>query len=129
MDQITHTVRRSMWQDILLQCQNRPYGMSAKQWMIENNINEKTYYYWQRKLRKESFKDHSSDMGELPPLKSREELSFIELTKPKNRMQSEEQNTIVHPAAILKTDSLTIAIINDISDPLLSRILREVSNA
>ena len=97
--------------------------------MIENNINEKTYYYWQRKLRKESFKDYSSDMGELPPLKSREELSFIELTKPKNRMQSEEQNTIVHPAAILKTDSLTIAIINDISDPLLSRILREVSNA
>ena len=129
MDQITHTVRRSMWQDILLQCQNRPCGMSAKQWMIENDINEKSFYYWQRKLRKEAFKDHPSDMAELSPLKPREELSFIELTKPKNRMQSEEQNTIVHPAAILKTDSLTIAIINDISDPLLSRILREVSNA
>ena len=50
MDQITHTVRRSMWQGILLQCQNRPCGMSAKQWMIENDINEKSFYYWQRKL-------------------------------------------------------------------------------
>ena len=129
MDQITHSVRRSMWQDILLQCKNRPCGMSAKQWMIENDINEKTFYYWQRKLRKEAFKDYPSEMTELSPLKPREELSFIELNKPKNRMQSEELNTIVQPAAILKTNSLTITITNEISDSLLSRILREVSNA
>jgi len=129
MDQITHTVRRSMWQDILLQCQNRPCTMSAKQWMIEHDINEKSFYYWQRKLRKEVFKDDSSDMAELSSLKPKEELSFIELTKPKNRMQSYELNTIVQPAAILKTDILTIAITNEISDSLLSRILREVSHA
>ena len=29
MNQITHTVRYSMWKDILLQCQNRPDGLSA----------------------------------------------------------------------------------------------------
>ena len=129
MDQITHTVRRSMWQDILLQCQNRPCGMSAKQWMIENDINEKTFYYWQRKLRKEAFESKSSDITKLQPIKPREELSFIELTKPKNQIQSDELNTIVHPAAILKTNNLTIAITNEISDSLLSRIIREVSNA
>jgi len=129
MDQITHTVRRSMWQDILLQCQNRPCGMSAKQWMIEHDINEKTFYYWQRKLRKEAFKNYPSDLAKLQPLKPREELSFIELNKPKNRMQSEELNTIVQPAAILKTNNVTIVITNEISDSLLSRILREVSHA
>ena len=129
MDQITHTVRRSLWQDILLQCQNRPCGMSAKQWMIENNINEKTFYYWQRKLRKESFEKNNSDLPELSPIKPKEELSFIELTKPKNRIQSDELNTIVQPAAILKTDILTIAITNEISDSLLSRIIWEVSHA
>ncbi len=55
MDQITHTVRDSRWKDIIRQCQNRPAGMSAKQWMAENQISEKSYYYWQRKFRKEAF--------------------------------------------------------------------------
>lgn len=129
MDQITHTVRQTMWQDILLQCQNRPCGMSAKQWMIENDISEKSYYYWQRKLRKETFEKNSSDLMELPPLKPKEELSFVELSKPKNRISSDELSVTIHPVAVFKKDFLTIAITNEISDSLLSRIFREVSNA
>jgi nickel-dependent lactate racemase len=129
MDQITHTFRQTMWQDILLQCQNRPCRMSAKQWMIENNINEKSYYYWQRKFRKETFEKNSSDLMELAPLKTKEELSFVELTKPKNRINLDELNNTVHPAAILKTDFITITITNEISDSLLKRIIQEVSHA
>ena len=129
MDQITHTVRQTMWQDILLQCQNRPCGMSAKQWMIENDISEKSYYYWQRKLRKETFETNSSDLMELTPLKPKEELAFAELSKPKNRISLNELSVTIHPAAVFKTDFLTIAITNEISDSLLSRIFREVSNA
>lgn len=129
MDQITHTVRRDMWQDILLQCQNRPCKMSAKQWMTENNINEKSYYYWQRKLRKETFEKSSYDRSELPSVKYKEEVSFVELPKPKNRMHLDEFCSAIHPSAILKTDILTIAITNEISDSLLSRILQEVSRA
>lgn len=131
MDQITHTVRQTMWQDILLQCQNRPCGMSAKQWMIENDISEKSYYYWQRKLRKETFETNSSDLMELQlhSLKPKEELSFVELSKPKNRISSDELNVMIHPVAVFKKDFLTIAITNEISDSLLSRILREVSHA
>ena len=129
MDQITHTVRQTMWQDILLQCQNRPCGMSAKQWMIENEISEKSYYYWQRKLRKETFETNISDLMELPPLKPKEELAFLELSKPKNRISLDELSVTIHPVAVFKTDFLTISITNEISDSLLSRIFREVSNA
>lgn len=69
--------------------QSRPCGMSAKHWMIENDINEKSYYYWQHKLRKETFVKNSSDMAQLPPMKPNEELSFVEFTKPKNRIRSD----------------------------------------
>lgn len=55
MDQIIHKVRHSMWRDIILQCQDRSTGMSTKQWLQENQISEKSYYYWQRKLRNEIF--------------------------------------------------------------------------
>lgn len=55
MDQITHDVRRANWLNIIRQCQNRPEGMTAKQWMTDNGIHSKSYYYWLRKFRKESY--------------------------------------------------------------------------
>ncbi|MST67200.1 IS66 family insertion sequence element accessory protein TnpB, partial [Lachnospiraceae bacterium BSM-380-WT-5A] len=35
--------------------QGRPVGMSAKQWLEENGIKEKAYYYWLRKFRREAY--------------------------------------------------------------------------
>ena len=53
MDQLTHTVRRSNWINIVRQCQDRLAGTTAKQWLAENDIAEKSYYYWLRKIRRE----------------------------------------------------------------------------
>ena len=50
---LTHTVRRSNWINIIRQCQDRPAGTTAKQWLAENDISEKSYYYWLRKIRRE----------------------------------------------------------------------------
>ena len=55
MDQITHDVRSSQWLEIITQCQNRPEGTTAKQWMADNGISEKSYYYWLRKFRKQAY--------------------------------------------------------------------------
>lgn len=60
MDQITHDVRRANWLSIIKQCQNRPEGMTAKQWMADNGIRSKSYYYWLRKFRKESYESMQS---------------------------------------------------------------------
>lgn len=128
MDQSTHIVRRKMWQEIVLECQNRPSGISAKQWLVENHISEKSYYYWQRKLRTVIFENSSECTGFSSP-DSKDELSFVEITKPNNRIPSEELSSSVHPTAVLKAGSITIAITNDISDSLLSKIIQEVSHA
>ncbi|SFU57213.1 hypothetical protein, partial [Butyrivibrio sp. M55] len=55
MDNITHEVRLANWAEIIKRCQARPQGQSANKWLIENGINVKTYYYWQRRVRKELF--------------------------------------------------------------------------
>lgn len=60
MDQITHDVRRANWLSIIRQCQNRPEGMTAKQWMSDNGVRSKSYYYWLRKFRKESYESMQS---------------------------------------------------------------------
>lgn len=54
MDQSTHDVRRANWLNIIAQCQGRPTDITAKQWLSDNGISEKAYYYWQRKFRKEA---------------------------------------------------------------------------
>lgn len=54
MDQSTHEVRRNNWMNIINQCQNRPANMTAKQWLADNGISDKSYYYWLRKIRLEA---------------------------------------------------------------------------
>ena len=54
MDQSTHDVRWANWLNIITECQQRPAGVSAKQWLA-NGIQEKTYYYWLRKFRREAW--------------------------------------------------------------------------
>ena len=130
MDQITHTVRYSMWKDILLQCQNRPDGMSAKQWLKENQVSEKSYYYWQRKFRNELFEKQGIALPALQPSSNCTDISFAEMTIPTVRMAVDDQHSeIIRASAVIKTGALTIAVSNDISDTLLSKILQEICHA
>ena len=129
MDQITHTVRNSKWKDIILQCQNRPAGMSVKQWMAENQTSEKSYYYWQRKFRKEAF-DQMNHSSILPAVQETSKVSFAEIRIPEPKKSvSDIIPETIKPTAVIKTATMTIALSNDIADDLLSRILREVSRA
>ena len=130
MDQITHTVRYSMWKDILLQCQNRPDGMSAKQWLKENQVSEKSYYYWQRKFRNELFEKQGIALPALQSSSNCTEICFAEMTMPTERMAVDDQHSeIIRASAVIKTGALTIAVSNDISDTLLSKILQEICHA
>lgn len=130
MDQITHTVRNSKWKDIILQCQNRPAEMSARQWMTENQISEKSYYYWQRKFRKDAYEHISISPAVLPVIQGNSEVSFAEIRIPEPKKSvSDIIPETIKPTAVIKTATMTIALSNDIADNLLSRILLEVSHA
>jgi hypothetical protein len=129
MDQLTHTVRISKWKDIIQQCQNRPAEMSAKQWMIDNQISEKSYYYWQRKIRKKAFEQMTNSPA-LPAVQKNTEVSFTELhISEQKKAVYNNIPEVIKPAAVIKTTTMTIALSNDIADNLLSRIFREVTHA
>lgn len=55
MNQITHNVRCVQWLEIVTQCQNRSEETTVKQWLSDNGIKEKAYYYWLRKFRKQAY--------------------------------------------------------------------------
>lgn len=129
MDQTTHNVRRANWLTIITQCQERPEGISVKQWLSDNGVKEKAYYYWLRKFRKEAY-----EQVQLPATNENPgtEIAFAEITMSAKtaspRIQSPAE-PYAPPAAVIRYNGLTIGISNEISDSLLSRILREVSHA
>jgi hypothetical protein len=42
MDQSTHEVRLANWKAVIEQCQTRPKGQTAKQWLDANGISSKS---------------------------------------------------------------------------------------
>ena len=132
MDQITHDVRSSQWLEIITQCQNRPQVTTAKQWMAYNGISEKSYYYWLRKFRKQAY----SQMTETSTaISAGKEISFAEVSIPPKQsanvaiLSSESSVEAIRPVAVIKNTNISIALTNEISEDLLSRILREVAHA
>ncbi len=127
MDQSTHEVRRTNWLNIVGQCQNRPSDMSAKQWLAENDIKEKAYYYWLRKFRKEAY-----DQMQLPAVARKSEIAFAEAAMPLPAAVLEpasEKKTDAAPVAVIKCNGVTIELSNNISDALLSHLLKEAAHA
>ncbi|MDY4098027.1 MAG: IS66 family insertion sequence element accessory protein TnpB [Lachnospiraceae bacterium] len=132
MDRITHDVRSSQWLEIITQCQNRPQGTTAKQWMTDNGISEKSYYYWLRKFRKRAY----SQMKEASTaLSAGKEISFAEVSiSPKQSANvaaftPESSVEVIRPVAVIKNANISFALTNEISEDLLSRILLEVAHA
>ena len=123
MDQSTHDVRRSNWLNIVKQCQNRPSDMSVKQWLEENDIKEKAYYYWLRKFRKEAY-----NQMQLPAVTTKAEVSFAEVTMPLPAADFTHTSDGA-PVAVIKCNGFAIELSNNISEALLSRLLKEVYHA
>lgn len=132
MDQITHNVRNAQWLEIVTQCQNRSAETTVKQWLSDNGIKEKAYYYWLRKFRKQAYAQMHLPSTEVS---DESDISFVEVSIPDRRTtgipKATEETTIeaIRPVAVIKNTDMTIALTNEVSDSLLSRILQEESHA
>ena len=126
MDSLTHNVRRANWLNIINQCQERPANVTVHQWLKDNDIKEKSYYYWLRKFRKESY-----DQMQLPvTTENPAEISFVEIAAPvtsEKTIQTREFSSASNATAVVRNGDIILEISNDVSDAVLSRLLKEVS--
>lgn len=130
MDKCTHEVRAEYWRQIIAQCQSRPAGQTASQWLKENGIVEQTYYKWQRTLRQKAYDE--AVVSSLPAIQDTNEVAFAEVKFAPTQCVSQVNisEATVHPVAIIKmNNNISIALTNDISETLLSRIMQEVTHA
>ena len=99
------------------------YGQTAKQWMMDHDISEKSYYYWLRKIRKEAYEQMSSI--NLPATSQEGTVTFAELpVQPQGASESFGQS--FQADAIIRTGKLTIGLSNTVSPELLKQMLEVV---
>ena len=123
MDHTTHEVRLEQWENLIMKCQERPQGQTAKQWLRENGISEKTYYYWLRKVRKQTFDERRK---ELPvPVNEKNRLpSYVEIPAEEIAAPSPALSAIT-----IKTRKSTIEIPSDIPKDLIVELVKAVGHA
>lgn len=123
MDKTTHQVRLAQWTRIIEECNQRPSGMTAKQWLADNNISDKSYYYWQRRIRNKIANSTSVTSSD-------NEITFADITNPSFSNSSEYHYADGFTAdAIIKYGNSVIALSNSVSDAMLSKILEVVAYA
>lgn len=126
MDQCTHEVRAEYWKGIIRACGQRPAGQSAKRWMDENGICEQSYYHWQRKFRQQAY-GLIQERAAIPAVSEETNVAFVEV--PYIQQMPEGTESAAPSVAVIRTSCMSIEITNDISDTILTRILKEVSQA
>lgn len=126
MDKITHEVRSARWRDIVSRCQSRPEGQSISSWLAENGIPEKSYYYWQRKIRREAYDlAKSTALAGITPAAP---VSFAEIPVAPAADPAGDSSGF-HPDAVIRIGNAAVAVSNSTSAELLGRIMKAVKHA
>lgn len=84
--------------------------MAAKQWLANNNISDKSHYYWQRRIRNKIANSTSVTS-------SNNEITFADITNPSFSNSSEYH----YADAIIKCGNSVIALSNSVLDAMLSQ--------
>lgn len=116
MDKSTDEMRIIKWTSIIKQC--RSSEMTVTAWCEENNINPKTFYYWQRKIRKRIF-------NSINDADSTHRTNFIQL--PVSTHSSADALSF-KPDIVLHVGNNVLELSNTTSENLLSLVLKVIGN-
>jgi hypothetical protein len=116
MDNITHEMRLAHWADQIRECHNS--GMTVRAWCAANNIGEKKYFYWQRRVRKAVVPGLP-----LPVSIGCQNVPFVEIPLPT------AAGSFGSADIVLRTCNCVFEIRNTASTALLELLLKAVSHA
>ena len=120
MDKTTHAIRLQQWSEIIQAQLNS--GMNKKDWCRENNVPEKQFFYWQRRVRQELYE---AKAGSLVPGGGINYPALVELPVSQGRHAAAD----FRPDAVIAVGDVTVGIKEDISEALLMSIGKMIRHA
>ena len=125
MDKITHEMRLSNWKNIVEECSHRPHGVTVTQWLKDNGINEKVYYYWLRRVRQAAYNQMKTENSTEISLPLNNNVSYAEITLTNNAPAKSLSGTV----AVLSTGNINIDISESASEEFLIKLMRAMRYA
>ena len=110
MDQLTREVRYSKWAEIIMAANNS--GLSKAEYCRQNGIDNKSFFYYQRRIRQGLYDIAQAERSQL-----------VELPI------SERQKTLSGVVAVIHAGNISIEIADGISESTLMSIGRMIRNA
>lgn len=109
--ELKHQHQLKTWTPIIQKCKNS--GMTVKDWCVENDINEKRFYYWQRRVREEV----------LAPAMTTHEVAptFIKIPDYTPKVTTDFQ-----PDMVLNYGSLRLELKNSVTSELLDKVVQVI---
>lgn len=121
MDNITYKVRCEQWANIIKEC--LASGMNKTAWRREHGISDKSFFYWQRRLREEAYistlESSSPPAVKTVSMPAEPSVDFVDLRSPERSAMS---SAAFRPDVIIRKDSFSLEISNTASAELLSKI-------
>lgn len=137
MDQEVNIIRTENWKRLIMEA-NRS-GLSKSEWCRQNDINIKTFFYWQRKIRlMEAEKVLSS--SELPAVcpeqKTATAPAFVDMTQlyketasPADIPSKDLTQPVFSPQLMLLAGQYRILVGDTATEQILSNVLKAIQSA
>lgn len=118
MDKTENEKNLVKWTPIIQKC--RSSGIGVRPWCRENNVSEKQFYYWERRIKGKDFETQKEN-------KSQNQANFVEL--PVSISSSINRSTPTFRAdMVIHVENNVLEISNTVSENLLSMVLKVISN-
>lgn len=108
-----HQYRLQTWAPIVRNCKSS--GMTVRAWCEENDVNEKQFYYWQRRVREELLQSVA--------VQSSQQSGFYQIP------DHSVNNSAFKPDMVLNIGSLRMELSNTVSSELLSKVMKVIHHA
>lgn len=117
MDKKIHEKRLAQWTKVIEEC--NASGLTKRQWCQENNISEKVFHYWQRRVREAVLEKETPKSDNLP--------TIVELSAPVKKEDNPLPSVQTQTAAVLHVNGTVIEITEAASADFIQKLLGVVS--
>ncbi|WP_423237316.1 IS66 family insertion sequence element accessory protein TnpA [Clostridium puniceum] len=94
--------------------------MGVRPWCRENNVSEKQFYYWERRIKGKDFETQKE-------IESQNQANFVELQVPIDSL-IDSSTPIFRTDMVIHVGNNVLEISNTVSENLLSMVLKVISN-
>ena len=126
MDQKSLQIRRSQWEQIVLEANKS--AISKKDWCRQKGINLKSFYYWQKKIRNEAAKDMEEASNASLPVPAAPS-AFVEIPFPSQSYRESEPSHALSPELMIQIGDCRVYVAGTIQDRTLDTVLKVLRNA